>query len=89
MSNFSERYGNVAVDVENKEFRLPDGSIINEHLAANIFRAYELMSTANYLMDSYGVETVSEAWKKAGLVRELMDDNGYTEEDAIEEVTNP
>ena len=89
MSNFSESYNNVAVDVENEEIKLPDGTILNSSLASDVCLAYERMCTANYLLNDRGVDTVSEAWEMADQVRRLMDDDGYTEEDAIEEVLDP
>jgi len=80
-------YAELKVDVENEKIQLPDGTEISAELACSIMLAYERMCTANYLRDTYEeINDVVQSWSLADKVRDLMDDTGMSEDDAVYEV---
>lgn len=83
---FNLHFNNVSVDVKKHQIKLPDGKILDESLCSDICLAYERMCTANYLIELGHVKQISKAWEKANEVRELMDDYGLLESEAIDQV---
>lgn len=53
---------------------------------SRISNFYEAACTAEYLMDNYDVEDKDEALTKGYRVREIMDDYGLNEEEAIKQM---
>ena len=78
-------YQNLKIDLANET--ISDGNItLTAEQANNIAFAYERMTTANFLIDTYG-KSEEDAWNIADQVRERMADYpGLTEEDAIDEI---
>lgn len=83
---FTQSYGDVKFDVKNMKAKLPDGSVLDSKILSDICLGYERMCTAGYLLDCFNVKTITAAWDDADSVRNLMDDYGYTESEAIDEV---
>ena len=83
---FTQSYGNVKFDVKNMKAKLPDGTILDSSILSDICLGYERMCTADYLLSCFNIKTITAAWDNADSVRNLMDDYGYTESEAIDEV---
>lgn len=62
-----------------------NGMVLSMEDMSEINSYYEAASTAEYLMDNYGFDK-DDALDKGYEVRRLMDDFGYYEEEAIEEI---
>ena len=79
------QYKNAEINLEKELIKI--GKITLNAAEANLIsEAYERMTTANYLKDTYGFND-GDAWSYADDVRELMADYpDLTEEMAIDEV---
>ena len=51
-----------------------------------IHEYYQAACTAEYIMDNYNITDEDQAMHIGYMVRELMDDRGYDEEEAIEHI---
>ena len=78
-------YGDVVLDLKTMRIEY-DGKILPETVCADICRGYERMATAKYLMDEHGVRGYVKAFSLAEEVRDMMDDYGISEDEAIDEI---
>lgn len=59
------------------------GITLDVYELIDIHQYYEAACTAEYIMDNYDIIDEDEAMRLGYKVRELMDDYGYDEEEAI------
>ena len=82
-----ERYGQIDVNLETETLSW-NGVEIPPEVCSDIYLAYERMCTARYIMDENPDITEEAAWDYANDARDLMDDYGVSEDEAIREVLN-
>ena len=80
------KYWNTNVDLEKGTITLSDGRELTRSEASAVSGAYERMCTTEYIRDNHPKISQKKAWNIAEDVRDLMDDYGYSETEAIEEV---
>ncbi len=75
------KYNDITVDTEKNSITW-NSITIPSHICANIHFAYLYMSTAQRLIDDYGISD-EDAWNQAILIRTYMENTGCSESDAI------
>lgn len=83
-----QTYGNAAFDLKTMTCTLSMGSVnvtLDAHAMCYITQGYECMCTADYLKSNHGIKTDKRAWALAEKIRSLMNDDGLTESEAIDE----